>query len=985
MKKRWTGCCAAALALCVALSGPGGVLASAADAVAQSQTVSTLSTQTSNGLNFTDVDGTGRYVRIRYTGTTPSGSGSLRFAIWSSRNGQDDLEWINGGQNEDGGYYVLLDTARHGGDVGIYHIHVYWLDSSGTMSMQVGTSYTIESIQHTQPLFVAAPNWNEKTAALSVSDYAMPSDGVQLKAAVWSNANGQDDLEWVNLTRSDNQYSATCNLLNHASSGVYYVHYYLQSKDGSMKMVGHTNFTVVGSAVADIAVENVNNSQGTCQIRMTGVNSPAGISRVQVAAWSRSDQSNIVWYDASSAGDGTYVVNFDLNRHQDDLGTYKVHVYVTNGNGLRQIKASTTVTFSAEPAKVTAQVNGANCTLRAENLVVPGGLRQVQFAVWSEVNGQDDIHWTTAAYQSSSHSASCTIPLSDYSGYGKYLVHVYGVNAAGNRSLLANTGFVVEQPQVDQVTVTTNQDSGSFRIVITGLENAGVTRVQVPVWSRSNQSDIIWYDAVGQSDGSYVVSSDISRHSDLMGEYTAHVYVTDQRGERSCAAGTKFTFQASVGEISIGNDAKETNCPIVVSDVHVPGGFAKLQAAVWSDANGQDDICWYDLTPNGDQYTGAIQIANHHTLGSYTVHIYAQKASGTRVLLGANYDLEINGTAQASIEVTKEDEVAGTFQVRVQVNQAVSGVSRVQIPVWCSADQSDIVWYDAQRQSDGSYVAQVQVTQHKAHLGNYQIHTYVTMGNGIRTFAGNTSYDFNPSGFFCVLNDSGTGTRHLLLKNAPAGTTRVQFPVWSNANGQDDIVWYEASKNAGGDWEAIVRSENHRDSGAFTAHCYINGSAYRGIQFNFPDGEFGTLGDRMVRQYARAIIQQTGGDLYQAFLWAVNNITYKTMEIPMNYPSGYTRQQYYFVNAYETRRGNCFSYAATFYWVAKEMGYDVSLIEGRVGMRAGGTGPHSWVEIRINGTTYICDPDAQYETGRNAYMVTYGSAPFTYYPNLAAY
>ena len=105
----------------------------------------------------------------------------------------------------------------------------------------------------------------------------------------------------------------------------------------------------------------------------------------------------------------------------------------------------------------------------------------------------------------------------------------------------------------------------------------------------------------------------------------------------------------------------------------------------------------------------------------------------------------------------------------------------------------------------------------------------------------------------------------------------------------------------------------------------------------------------------------------------------------MNYPSGYTRQQYYFVNAYETRRGNCFSYAATFYWVAKEMGYDVSLIEGRVGMRAGGTGPHSWVEIRINGTTYICDPDAQYETGRNAYMVTYGSAPFTYYPNLAAY
>ena len=60
-------------------------------------------------------------------------------------------------------------------------------------------------------------------------------------------------------------------------------------------------------------------------------------------------------------------------------------------------------------------------------------------------------------------------------------------------------------------------------------------------------------------------------------------------------------------------------------------------------------------------------------------------------------------------------------------------------------------------------------------------------------------------------------------------------------------------------------------------------------------------------------------------------------------------------------------------------------MEGRGGMAAGGIGPHSWVEIRINGTTYICDPDAEYETGRNAYMVTYSSSPFTYYPNLPAY
>ena len=33
-----------------------------------------------------------------------------------------------------------------------------------------------------------------------------------------------------------------------------------------------------------------------------------------------------------------------------------------------------------------------------------------------------------------------------------------------------------------------------------------------------------------------------------------------------------------------------------------------------------------------------------------------------------------------------------------------------------------------------------------------------------------------------------------------------------------------------------------------------------------------------------------------------------------------------------------------------------------------------WVEIKINGTTYVFDPDFTNETGRNGYMITYGQS-----------
>ena len=76
--------------------------------------------------------------------------------------------------------------------------------------------------------------------------------------------------------------------------------------------------------------------------------------------------------------------------------------------------------------------------------------------------------------------------------------------------------------------------------------------------------------------------------------------------------------------------------------------------------------------------------------------------------------------------------------------------------------------------------------------------------------------------------------------------------------------------------------------------------------------------------------------------------------------------EYGFVNG----KGNCYVMAAMFCEMAKTLGYDAHLISGKVPLWNGGWGPHSWVEVIIDGVVYVCDPDFTNETGSNGYYVS---------------
>ena len=119
-------------------------------------------------------------------------------------------------------------------------------------------------------------------------------------------------------------------------------------------------------------------------------------------------------------------------------------------------------------------------------------------------------------------------------------------------------------------------------------------------------------------------------------------------------------------------------------------------------------------------------------------------------------------------------------------------------------------------------------------------------------------------------------------------------------------------------------------------------------------------------------------DLRSAFNWSSSAVAYQSLS---GAPAGTSHVAWYGNYGFKNQRGNCYVMAATFCHMARLMGYEAYLVEGSVPMASGGMGPHGWCEIVMNGTTYVCDPDFTYETGRNGYFITYGTSGTWRYSN----
>ncbi|MFM1586719.1 SH3 domain-containing protein [Streptococcus mutans] len=176
-----------------------------------------------------------------------------------------------------------------------------------------------------------------------------------------------------------------------------------------------------------------------------------------------------------------------------------------------------------------------------------------------------------------------------------------------------------------------------------------------------------------------------------------------------------------------------------------------------------------------------------------------------------------------------QNKTAQQFDVIISNVSSTQGIKEVLVPVWSEQNgQDDIVWYQATKQGEGVYKVTVKVSDHKNNSGNYHVHLYYLLDNGEQRGVGATMTEVEApkpvetTGIISIANKSSQGF-DVLITNASStqDIKEVLVPVWSEQNGQDDIIWYQATKQGEGVYKVAVKVSDHKnDSGNYNIHLY---------------------------------------------------------------------------------------------------------------------------------------------------------------------
>ncbi|WP_280739062.1 MULTISPECIES: glycerophosphodiester phosphodiesterase family protein [unclassified Enterococcus] len=128
----------------------------------------------------------------------------------------------------------------------------------------------------------------------------------------------------------------------------------------------------------------------------------------------------------------------------------------------------------------------------------------------------------------------------------------------------------------------------------------------------------------------------------------------------------------------------------------------KVVFFVWGEADGQKDAKAYEATynPENKLWESEMLVKDHLESGRYQVLATIERSTGlTETVEMGEFDVAAP-TISGTIDISRVDK--GQFDLLLTVNSAADAET-VQVPIWSQPDQSDIKWYEAQKESANTY------------------------------------------------------------------------------------------------------------------------------------------------------------------------------------------------------------------------------------------------------------------------------------------
>jgi len=330
------------------------------------------------------------------------------------------------------------------------------------------------------------------------------------------------------------------------------------------------------------------------------------------------------------------------------------------------------------------------------------------------------------------------------------------------------------------------------------------------------------------------------------------------------------------GKISIeNNDSLAGRFDVVISNVLAPQGVAGVSVPVWSDDKGQDDLVWYHATRQQDgRYRVTVKASDHkNATGKYHVHLYYTQLNGEQIgVTATTTEVSIGKTANKEkpsgrVTIENNNPTTGTFDAVIRDVVSPNGLKEVLVPTWSEVNgQDDLVWHKAVKQADGSYRATIKASDHKNSQGKYLSHVYYVTATGTKEFVTGTATTVHQSkvtGTLTITNKNPeVGSFDVVISDvfSPKGVQAVQVPVWSDQGGQDDLIWYSATRQSDGSYKASVKAENHKNStGTYHVHLYYiqNDGSRIGVHSTTTQVEYRNLTHK-TKAYIKDVNSQTG-------------------------------------------------------------------------------------------------------------------------------
>ena len=354
--------------------------------------------------------------------------------------------------------------------------------------------------------------------------------------------------------------------------------------------------------------------------------------------------------DSALTSDRTGVSSLSVYNYPNDYGYVAINLItlVNIGNDIVYQENQPPKISEAKISNVSATGYTVSCKVESAS-----GLDRVEFPTWTTVNGQDDITWgrgTGTKNPDGTYTYTYRVNTSEHgSADGEYNTHIYAYDKNGRLTYLVLDKIVLKKdvPIISDVKVVSKDDK-SYTLQCKVSDASGINRVEFSTWTTVNgQDDNTWISVLPDENGIATATISIKDHNYKYGEYETHIYVYDNEGMSNKVSAGKFVINEPVTTAPIISNTYITNATdegfTISCNVKSTYELDRVEFAVWTDLNDQDDIIWYNAKMKSDVYSFDVKRSNHkYEYGAYNIHIYVYDKHGQVTYIPLNMHNVIN-------------------------------------------------------------------------------------------------------------------------------------------------------------------------------------------------------------------------------------------------------------------------------------------------------------------------------------------------------